>query len=42
MPLLVEHEIRVPQHVAGKRAAGAAQDRLDTGDDLGEANGFVT
>ena len=35
--VLVEDEVGEAQHVAGQLAAGAAQDRLDAGDDLGEA-----
>ena len=37
MALLVEDEIAEAQDVAGKRAGGAPQDRLDPRDDLREA-----
>ena len=37
VPSLVEHEVVEPQDVARQLAGGAAQDRLDARDDLGEA-----
>ncbi len=37
MALLVEHEVGEAQHVARQRSAGAAEDRLHPGDDLGQA-----